>query len=97
MVLDQEPVLVVACALDQVDVHPHDLFKVAPVLATDRNDFLDLLEDEFEGVGDHEVRLLLDVLLVLLVHPLAQDLGDLGKGEFGLSRAGVTSDRLRVY
>ncbi len=71
VILDQIAMLVVACALEQPHINAHYLLKSLCLVAAAPEKGVQFVKDQLQSLSNLKVRLLLNITLVLFVHPPA--------------------------
>jgi len=81
---------VVACALEKTDINSHDLLEPGALAAAAPEKRVQLLKHQLQSLSYLEMRLLLNIALILFVHPPAESLADAVQSELALFQQQLT-------
>ena len=84
MIFDQEAILIIAGALEEIDIDAHDLIEMCIIFSITKHIF-ELSVDKLKSISYHEMWLLFDVPFILFIHPTFEGFVDMTQSQFALN------------
>lgn len=84
MIFDQKAILIIAGALEEIDIDAQDLIKMCIILSVTEYIF-ELSIDELKSISYHKMWLLFNVPFILFIHPSFEGLVDMTQSQFALN------------